>query len=259
MTQLREQEALTQSRYESLYATVRAVLAGDDEDAPFREKLEGVHERLMDVMEAADEKVSLAQHLHKTVQHHVKHLEDEICCFEEEVRLARTYGELDKEPEKEEEEENEGGGEGESLLEESVTKKNSTTTTSSTLPTFRNKRRKSTKDDEIEEDGEEKKSSPRMADTAEFDSVPPRRSRSSRPEPPSTEVKSPSVEPVYCICNQVSFGEMIGCDNPDCEVEWFHYPCVGLDAPPPGKWFCPDCQAREIKKGNGSSTRNRSQ
>lgn len=22
-------------------------------------------------------------------------------------------------------------------------------------------------------------------------------------------------EPTYCLCNQVSYGEMIGCDNPD--------------------------------------------
>jgi hypothetical protein len=22
-------------------------------------------------------------------------------------------------------------------------------------------------------------------------------------------------EPTYCICNRVSFGEMVGCDNPD--------------------------------------------
>ena len=254
MTQLREQEALTQSRYESLYTAVRTVLAGHDENSLFKEKLGNVHERLMDVMEAADEKVSLAQHLHKTVQHHVKYLEDEICCFEEEVRLARTYGELDEEPEKEED----------SPLEELVTKGNPTTTVTATS-TFnsnsnsRNKRRKSNKDEEVEGDEEEKKSSPRMVDTGEFDSVSPKRSRGSRTEPPSTKVKSPNNEPVYCICNQVSFGEMIGCDNPDCEVEWFHYPCVGLDAPPPGKWFCPDCQAREIKKGNGSSTRQRSQ
>jgi len=25
-------------------------------------------------------------------------------------------------------------------------------------------------------------------------------------------------EPTYCICNRVSFGEMVGCDNPDCEL-----------------------------------------
>ncbi|CAN0412441.1 unnamed protein product, partial [Hapterophycus canaliculatus] len=23
-------------------------------------------------------------------------------------------------------------------------------------------------------------------------------------------------EPVYCICMQVSYGEMVGCDNPSC-------------------------------------------
>jgi len=30
-------------------------------------------------------------------------------------------------------------------------------------------------------------------------------------------------EPRYCICNQVSYGEMVGCDNGDCPIEWFHY------------------------------------
>lgn len=25
---------------------------------------------------------------------------------------------------------------------------------------------------------------------------------------------------VYCTCRQVSFGEMIGCDDDDCEIEW---------------------------------------
>jgi len=53
-------------------------------------------------------------------------------------------------------------------------------------------------------------------------------------------------EPTYCICNRVSFGEMVGCDNADCKVEWFHFECVGLTNPPKGKWYCPDCNA--IKK-----------
>ena len=49
-------------------------------------------------------------------------------------------------------------------------------------------------------------------------------------------------EPTYCICNRVSFGEMIGCDNPDCPIEWFHFECVGLTASPKGKkWYCPIC------------------
>lgn len=25
---------------------------------------------------------------------------------------------------------------------------------------------------------------------------------------------------IYCICKQLSFGEMIGCDDEDCEIEW---------------------------------------
>ncbi|XP_052820948.1 inhibitor of growth protein 4-like isoform X3 [Mya arenaria] len=29
-------------------------------------------------------------------------------------------------------------------------------------------------------------------------------------------------EPTYCLCHQVSYGEMIGCDNLDCPIEWFH-------------------------------------
>ena len=41
-------------------------------------------------------------------------------------------------------------------------------------------------------------------------------------------------EPRYCYCNQVSFGEMVGCDSDSCEREWFHLPCVGLKVAPKG-------------------------
>ncbi len=51
-------------------------------------------------------------------------------------------------------------------------------------------------------------------------------------------------EPVYCICRQVSFGEMIACDNADCPIEWFHFQCVGLEESPNRTWFCPDCRAK---------------
>uniref|UniRef100_A0A8C3F717 Inhibitor of growth protein n=2 Tax=Chrysemys picta bellii TaxID=8478 RepID=A0A8C3F717_CHRPI len=56
-------------------------------------------------------------------------------------------------------------------------------------------------------------------------------------------------EPTYCLCHQVSYGEMIGCDNPDCPIEWFHFACVDLTTKPKGKWFCPRCvQERKKKK-----------
>lgn len=49
-------------------------------------------------------------------------------------------------------------------------------------------------------------------------------------------------EPLYCICHRVAFGGMVGCDNDDCAVEWFHYSCVGLTEQPKGKWYCPTCR-----------------
>lgn len=57
-------------------------------------------------------------------------------------------------------------------------------------------------------------------------------------------------EPTYCYCNQVSFGEMVGCDGDDCKREWFHLPCIGFKNPPKGKWYCDDClnKSRKVKK-----------
>ncbi|KAI6091849.1 hypothetical protein F4821DRAFT_225720 [Hypoxylon rubiginosum] len=80
-------------------------------------------------------------------------------------------------------------------------------------------------------------------------------------------------EPRYCLCNRVSFGTMIQCDNVDvsatqttaspashgesshhekltttnlqnCKHEWFHLECVGLTEIPARttKWYCPDCR-----------------
>merc|ERR1712130_687146 len=50
------------------------------------------------------------------------------------------------------------------------------------------------------------------------------------PVTPCTEVPIVDMpvdpnEPTYCLCQQVSYGEMIGCDNQDCPIEWFHFGC----------------------------------
>ncbi|KAF2486444.1 hypothetical protein BDY17DRAFT_315251 [Neohortaea acidophila] len=70
------------------------------------------------------------------------------------------------------------------------------------------------------------------------------------PEPVTEEYIDPD-EPRYCICGDVSWGTMIACDNEEnCEKEWFHLSCVGLQDLPPRrtKWYCPDCRKR-LKKG----------
>lgn len=51
----------------------------------------------------------------------------------------------------------------------------------------------------------------------------------------------------YCFCGGVSYGEMVGCDNPECVREWFHYECVGLTAEPEGDWVCSECIAKGYK------------
>lgn len=53
-------------------------------------------------------------------------------------------------------------------------------------------------------------------------------------------------EEIYCICQRPAFDEMIGCDNSECPIEWFHVQCVGLDPKnkPKGKWYCPPCRAK---------------
>lgn len=60
-------------------------------------------------------------------------------------------------------------------------------------------------------------------------------------------------EPRYCYCNQVSFGVMVACDNANCEREWFHLSCVGLQEPPSSKakWYCRDCTEKMGKKKKG--------
>ncbi|KAI9250250.1 hypothetical protein BDA99DRAFT_523263 [Phascolomyces articulosus] len=57
-------------------------------------------------------------------------------------------------------------------------------------------------------------------------------------------------EPLYCYCQQVSYGEMVACDNTDCEIEWFHLACVDLKTVPKGKWYCNNCVSKMKGKGH---------
>jgi hypothetical protein len=59
---------------------------------------------------------------------------------------------------------------------------------------------------------------------------------------PEAESEEDGDEPRYCYCNEVSYGDMIACDNDECPREWFHLACVHLQKAPTGraKWFCSD-------------------
>jgi len=71
------------------------------------------------------------------------------------------------------------------------------------------------------------------------------------------EVAADEDSQVYCFCQQVSFGEMVACDNEACEKEWFHLPCVGLTSPPQGKWYCEECMAKMTQKQRGAGEKKK--
>lgn len=52
----------------------------------------------------------------------------------------------------------------------------------------------------------------------------------------------------YCFCQRVSFGDMVACDNDNCQYQWFHWECVGIKEEPVGDWLCPDCRKQPPTK-----------
>ena len=53
----------------------------------------------------------------------------------------------------------------------------------------------------------------------------------------------------YCTCGLPSNEFMIWCDDGNCEIQWYHYQCVGLTEAtvPKGKWFCDLCHDQSGK------------
>ncbi|KAI6043109.1 hypothetical protein EDC04DRAFT_2654658 [Pisolithus marmoratus] len=94
------------------------------------------------------------------------------------------------------------------------------------------------------------------------------------PEGPPTSIDA--NEKRYCYCHQVSFGtvgvtivatdgqanrlttpthKMIACDNEGCKLEWFHLGCTGLSDLPgkKSKWYCRECKPKMMQKGRHRS------
>lgn len=61
---------------------------------------------------------------------------------------------------------------------------------------------------------------------------------------------------LYCVCRNVSHGEMIACEAKNCPYEWYHFECVGLkEAPPQGiPWYCDECKDN-VKRKTGTARR----
>ncbi len=48
----------------------------------------------------------------------------------------------------------------------------------------------------------------------------------------------------FCVCNDCAYGSMICCDNPMCEIRWYHFKCVGIINAPRDSWICSYCKER---------------
>lgn len=84
------------------------------------------------------------------------------------------------------------------------------------------------------------------------------------------DIQGDPDEKKYCYCNRISFGQMVGCDDENCEKEWvspralsgpylgssltacfsfqFHLVCIGHKVAPTGTWYCDDCKLKHPPK-----------
>jgi len=43
-----------------------------------------------------------------------------------------------------------------------------------------------------------------------------------------TSTSDISLEQRWCNCDQIESGQMVGCDNENCKIVWFHFTCLKL-------------------------------
>lgn len=184
------------------------------------ERLKKIQETFQKAREYSDDKVQIAMQMYEMVDKHIRRLDSDLSRFEQELKM--------KEP----------GMRRTSL--------SSIAEIPAPLPS-KNRKRSTT----AEGSGSVRKK--KLASTSDepgpsVGSPAPHSSQSTSGGPADVlDMPVDPNEPTYCLCHQVSFGEMIGCDNPDCPIEWFHFQCVDLTSKPKGKWYCPKCSQERDK------------
>jgi len=191
-------------------------------------EMERIQKMFKKAKEHGDEKVSIAIQTYEMVDKHIQRLDKDLGKFEAEMR--------------------EQGG----RLSQTETEDEDTGTKNKKKGVTGRKGAGNLKDDKSgkkrkakEEDSDKgKKKKGKAGATKDKDST---------SQPLATSMLAPGIpqevldmpvdpnEPTYCLCQQVSYGEMIGCDNVDCPIEWFHFGCMQLTTKPKGKWYCPKC------------------
>uniref|UniRef100_A0A182IVQ1 Inhibitor of growth protein n=1 Tax=Anopheles atroparvus TaxID=41427 RepID=A0A182IVQ1_ANOAO len=201
-----------------------------------KEKLQAIQDLFNKAKEYGDDKVQLAIQTYELVDKHIRRLDSDLARFEGEIQ-DKTLNAREKSEENVTKKGRKKVKDGKSVAKKkrahssedearpagnggaATTGTNSGATNSNGKGKNTKKQKKSVENDDTAQDGGH--ATPHPSDVLDM------------PVDPN--------EPTYCLCHQVSYGEMIGCDNPDCPIEWFHFACVGLTIKPKGKWYCPKC------------------
>ncbi|RXG69040.1 Inhibitor of growth protein 4 [Armadillidium vulgare] len=184
------------------------------------EKTGNIHKMFNRAKEYSDDKVHLAIQTYELVDKHIRRLDSDLAKFEAEIKEKALN------TNKKEEETSKMKKRKKKVPEKGTTKKKGQSDDEET-PTKKRKRKKAETESAIA-------------------SVLPGLTMAH----PSDVLDMPvdPNEPTYCLCHQVSYGEMIACDKTDCPIEWFHFACVGLTTKPKGRWYCPKCSTERKKK-----------
>jgi len=169
-----------------------------------KSEMEKIMKMFHEAKENSDSKVNLAIQTYEMVDKHIRKLDADLAKFESEMK--ETGGRLSQTESEDDEK---------SSTDKKVTKK---------------KKKATIKDDDT-----------KKPVTATATAVATSSTNPSVTDIPIVDMPVDPNEPTYCLCQQVSYGEMIGCDNQDCPIEWFHFPCMALTVKPKGKWYCPKC------------------
>ncbi|KAI8370473.1 chromatin remodeling protein [Radiomyces spectabilis] len=195
-----------------------------------RKRLTRIGHLLNEALQRGEEKFALAKSTYDTVDRHCTRLDNDLQKFEDEQLIGPARALNPREPK--------------ATLQESTdtqepSNKRRKTASSETDSRGRPKKKRGRKKLHKEEKAE--------TDAVQGDYLSAEDSRQHAQAAISlSDLPIDPNEPLYCYCRQVSFGEMVACDNDECEIEWFHLECVGLRTPPKGKWYCKNCAA-ELK------------
>ncbi|KAL5015349.1 hypothetical protein ScPMuIL_009619 [Solemya velum] len=182
------------------------------------EQIGGIQKMFSKSKEFGDDKVQLAMQTYEMVDKHIRRLDADLARFEADLK------------------------------EKSLSPNDSSDPGKKSMKDKDKKKRKSQKEEFEDEIPKKKKRKGAPQNLPEMESILPALPLSIHHPSDVLDMPVDPNEPTYCLCHQVSYGEMIGCDNPDCLIEWFHFACVGLTTKPKGKWYCPRCQEERKKK-----------